>query len=155
MKLKHINGWSLLYWIIGINSAAVIAYMPTQNLSSAVGVSEMIQMSVRCTVPLLYLAFVASAYNILLPSKSSRWLLRNRRYIGLAYAASMGWQLFFILWMWTGHWEYYKGEVYLLSDILFQVPGYLIIFAMTITSFMPVRRKMSQKQWRFMHWTGI
>jgi len=70
----------------------------------------MIQMSVRCTIPLLYLVFVAAALNILMPTTFSRWLLRNRRYVGLAYAASVGWQLFFILWMWTGHWEYGVGN---------------------------------------------
>jgi DMSO/TMAO reductase YedYZ heme-binding membrane subunit len=67
----------------------------------------------------------------------------------------MGWQLFFILWMWTGHWEYYTDEVYLLGDIVFQVPGYLVILAMTITSFHPVRRRMSPTLWRVLHKTGI
>jgi DMSO/TMAO reductase YedYZ heme-binding membrane subunit len=155
LKSKHLNGWSLLYWMIGINSAAVIAYMPTQDLSGPVGVSEMIQMTVRWSVPLLFLAFATPAMNILFPSKFTRWLLRNSRSIGLSYAAAMGWQLFFILWMWAGHWEYYTGEVYLLGDIIFQVPGYLVIFAMTITSFAPVRRRMSAGQWRVLHKMGI
>lgn len=155
LKSKLFNGWPLLYWIVGINSAAVIAYMPMQDLSGPLGVSEMIQMSVRCSVPLLYLAFAASAINTLFPGKFSRWLLRNRRYIGLSYASSMGWQLFFIIWMLAGYWEYYVEEVYLLSDLVFQVPGYLFIFAMTITSFHAVRRKMSQTQWHVLHRTGI
>ena len=155
LKSKHLNGWPLLYWIVGINSAAVIAYMLTQDLSEPVGVSEMIQMTVRCSVPLLYLAFAASAMKVLFPSKFTRWLLRNRRSIGLSYAAAMAWQGFFILWMWTGHWEYYTEEVYSLEDILFQGPGYLIIFAMTMTSFLPVRRRMNPMHWRVLHKTGI
>ena len=155
LKSKHLNGWSLFYWIAGINSAAVIAYMPTQDLSLPTGISEMIQMSVRCTVPLLFLAFATSAMAVLFPGKFTRWLLRNRRSIGLSYAAAMAWQLFFILWMWTGHWEYYTGEVYLLGDIILQGPGYLTILAMTITSFHPVRRRMSLRQWRVLHKTGM
>jgi DMSO/TMAO reductase YedYZ heme-binding membrane subunit len=155
LKSKHLNGWPLLYWIAGINSAAVLAYMPTQDLSGPVGVSEMIQMTVRCSVPLLYLAFAASAMKVLFPSKFTRWLLRNRRSIGLSYAAAMAWQGFFILWMWTGHWEYYTEEVYSLEDILFQGPGYLIIFAMAMTSFFPVRRRMNPMLWRALHKTGI
>jgi hypothetical protein len=115
----------------------------------------MIQMSVRCSVPLLYLAFVTSAMKVLFPSKFTRWLLRNRRSIGLSYAAAMAWQLLFILWMWAGHWDYYAEEVYLLEDILFQVTGYTFIFAMTITSFFPIRRRMSPMQWRVLHKTGI
>jgi len=155
LKSKHLNGWPLFYWIAGINSAAVIAYMPTQDLSEPVGVSEMIQMTVRCTVPFIYLAFAASSLNILFANRITQWLLRNRRSIGFSYAAAMAWQLFFILWMWTGHWEYYTEEVYTLEDILFQVSGYMFIFAMTITSFHPVRRKMSLMQWRVLHKTGI
>jgi sulfoxide reductase heme-binding subunit YedZ len=155
LKSKHLNGWPLLYWIAGINSAAVIAYLPTQNSAAPEGISEMIQMSVRCTIPLLYLAFSASALKALYPSLFTKWLLRNRRSLGIAYAASMAWQLFFILWMWTGHWEYYTEEVYSLEDIIFQVGGYSFIFLMTITSFIPVRRRMSLLQWRVLHKTGI
>ncbi len=155
LKSKYLNGWPLLYCIVGINSLAVIAYMPTQDLSGPVGVSEMIQMTVRCSVPLLFLAFATSSMKVLFPSNVTRWLLRNRRYVGLSYAAAMGWQLFFILWMWMGHWDYYTDEVYLLEDIVFQAPGYLFIFAMTITSFLPVRRRMSSTLWRVLHKTGI
>jgi len=155
LESKNLNGWRLLYWIAGVNSVAVIAYSATQDLSGPSGVSEMIQMSVRCTVPLLYLVFVASALNVVAPGTFSRWLLRNRRYFGLSYAATMCWQLVFILWMWAAHWEYYTEEVYDLEDIIFQAGGYLIIFAMTITSFLPVRRKMTLLQWQVLHKTGI
>jgi sulfoxide reductase heme-binding subunit YedZ len=155
LKIEPINGWPVLYWIAGLNSAAVVAYMPTQNLSEAVGVSEMIQMSVRCSVPLLYLAFVASSTRVVFPSTFSVWLVRNRRYIGLSYAASMAWQLFFIFWMWLGHWDYYTEKVYLLEDIINQVSGYSLLVAMTITSFLTVRRRMNRTHWRILHKVGI
>ena len=102
--------------------------MPTQALSESSGVSEMIQFSVRCCVPLLFLAFAASSINVLLASSAaSRWLLRNRRYIGLSFAAGMAWQLFFILWMLVEHFDYYIAEVYRLPDLVFQIPGYLFL----------------------------
>lgn len=155
LKSRQLNGWPLFFWIAGTNALAVTAYMWTQDLDSPTGVSEMIQMSVRCSVPLLYLAFAASSVHILWRSDFSRWLMRNRRSLGIGYAAAMAWQLFFIVWMWTRHWGYYTNEVYSLQDILFQVPGYLFIFAMTITSFYPVRRRMSTMQWRVLHKMGI
>jgi len=43
----------------------------------------------------------------------------------------------------------------LLSDIVIQIPGYVFLIAMTLTSFMPVRRKLSSKQWRTLHTTSI
>ena len=59
----------------------------------------MIQFTVRCSVPWLYLAFAASSLVVVFPGESSRWLMRNRRYIGLCFATGMGWQLTFIVWM--------------------------------------------------------
>ena len=155
LRSRSLNDWPLFYWIAAINSVAVLAYLPTQDLSGPLGVSEMIQFSVRCCVPLLYLAFVASSINVLAPSDFSRWLLRNRRSIGLAFAAGMGWQLLFILWMLFGHRAYFMEEVYWLPDLVFQVPGYFVLFAMVITSFHPVRRRMSRRAWRALHWVGI
>ncbi len=115
----------------------------------------MLQLSVRCSVPWLYLAFAASSIHMLFPSEFSRWLLRNRRIIGLCFAAGMAWQLAFILWMVTGYWGYYVDEVYLFSDVAVQIPGYVFLIAMTLTSFRPVRRKLSAKQWRTLHKGGI
>ena len=155
LKSKHLNDWPLFYWIAALDSAAVVAYLPTQDLSTPVGVSEMIQCSVRCCVPFLYLAFAASSINVLASSPFSRWLLRNRRYIGLSFAAGMGWQLLFILWMLLGHREYFMEEVYWLPDLIFQVPGYLFLFAMGVTSFHPIHRKMNGRVWRALHWVGI
>jgi len=155
LKSKHLNDWPLFYWIAALDSAAVIAYLPTQDLSTPVGVSEMIQCSVRCCVPFLYLAFAASSINVLASSPFSRWLLRNRRYIGLSFAAGMGWQLLFILWLLLGHSEYFMEEVYWVPDLIFQIPGYFLLVAMVVTSFHPVRRKMNRRAWRALHWVGI
>ena len=67
----------------------------------------MIELSVRCAVPLLFVAFAASSVNVLFPGLFGRWILRNRKFIGLSFAAAMAWQLFFILWMVTQYTEYY------------------------------------------------
>jgi len=125
------------------------------DLNRAEDISSLIQLSVRCSVPWLYLAFAASALQLLFPGAFTRWLMRNRRIVGLCFAGGMAWQLVFILWMVTGFWKYYVDDVYLFSDIIVQIPGYLFLIAMTLTSFMPVRRRLSSKQWRTLHMTGI
>jgi DMSO/TMAO reductase YedYZ heme-binding membrane subunit len=55
----------------------------------------------------------------------------------------------------TQYWSYYIGEVYLFADIAVQIPGYVLLIAMTLTSFKPVRRKLSGRQWRVLHKGGI
>ena len=129
--------------------------MAGADLSSPTGISSLLQLSVRCSVPWLYLAFAASSIHLLFPGELSHWLLRNRRILGLCFAAGMAWQLTFILWMLTGHWVYYVDEVYLLADLAVQIPGYLFLIVMTLTSFRPVRRRMRPVHWRVLHKSGI
>jgi len=129
--------------------------MTRVDLSNPDDISSMIQVSVRCSVPWLYLAFASSSIQALFPSPFGRWLIRNRRYIGLSFAGGMAWQLFFILWMVIGYNDYYANEVFVDIDLLIQVLGYMSLTAMTVTSFMPVRRKMSPRQWRTLHIVSI
>ncbi|MCH8135010.1 MAG: hypothetical protein IIB77_03410 [Proteobacteria bacterium] len=107
LKAKIINGWNLWLLITVPISAVVVIGMVRTDLGSAKGVSSMIQLSVRHAVPLLFVAFAASSVQVLFPGAFGRWLLRNRSFIGLSFAAAMGWQLTFILWLVTVHSEYY------------------------------------------------
>ena len=67
----------------------------------------------------------------------------------------MAWQLFFILWMVTQHTEYFVEEVYDLSDVIEGVGGYLLLISMVLTSFKFGRSRLSAKQWKFLHKSGI
>ena len=129
------NGWRLFVFIVIPICIAVLIAMTRVDLSTPWGISAMIQLSVRLAVPWLFLAFAASSLVTVLPSSFSRWILRNRRIIGLCFTAGMAWQLVFILWMLIGYWDYYVEEAYSFYDLAEQLPGYLILFAMTATSF--------------------
>lgn len=155
--LKHegMNGWNLFWLIAGPISIAMVVAMSGRDLSDAVSVSSMIQLSVRCAVPLLYLAFAASSIRALFPGPWSRWMLRNRKYLGLSFAAAMAWQAFFILWLVTIHTDYYVKEVYVLRDAIEGVTGYLFLIAMTVTSFPWGRKHLNPRQWRLLHLSGI
>jgi hypothetical protein len=155
LKSKIINGWNL-WWLITIPiSAVMVIAMVRVDLTSAKGVSSMIQLSVRHAVPLLFVAFAASSVQVLFPGAFSRWLLRNRKFIGLSFAAAMGWQLTFILWLVTVHSEYYVSEVYVLSDVVEGVSSYAFLLAMVLTSFKFGRSRLTPKQWKLLHTTGI
>ena len=155
LNSNALNGWSLFSLITVPISLTLVMAMATADLSSATGVSSLLQLSVRCSVPWLYVAFAASSIHMLFSTEFSRWLLRNRRIFGLCFAAGMAWQLTFILWMLIVHWGYYVDEVYLFADVAVQLPGYVLLIAMALTSFRPVRRKLSPKQWRTLHKGGI
>lgn len=152
---KALNGWNLWALISVPISLAIVAMITTRDLSRPDDISSMIQFSVRCSVPWLYLAFAASSLKILLPGPFSRWLLRNRKNIGLCFAAGMAWQAFFILWMVGGYFSYYVEDVYLLEDLVIQVPAYMFLIAMTLTSFRRWSSRISPRQWKLLHKSGI
>ncbi len=155
LQHKIVNGWNL-YWLITTPiSIAVVIAMSGVDLSLAENVSSMIQFSVRCSVPLLYVAFAASSLQVVFPSLLSRWLLRNRKMVGLSFATSMAWQLLFILWLVGIHTQHYVAEVYLLSDAIEGVVGYAFLFAMVLTSFKFGRSRLSNKQWKLLHRSAI
>ena len=150
-----INGWNLFWLITAPISLVMVLAMMRVDLSSAKGIRSMIQLSVRCAVPCLYLAFAASSLNAVFPGSFSRWLLRNRKIVGLCFAAAMAWQLTFILWLVGIHTEYYVNDVYVLSDVVEGVVGYTFLIAMVLTSFKFGRSRLTPKQWKLLHRSGI
>ena len=155
LKSKLINGWNL-FWLISAPISLLIFQAAMRiDLSAADAVSSMIQLAVRCAVPWVFVAFAASSMQVMFPGSFSRWLLRNRPMFGLSFAAAMGWQLLFILWLVGIHTEYYVDEVYVLSDAVEGVVGYAFLIAMTLTSFKFGRQLLSQKQWKLLHTSGI
>ena len=138
------DSWNLFWLIAVLLSIAVVTVMSQLDLSRAENISSMIQFSVRCSVPFLYLAFAASSLQAVSASSFSRWLLRNRKIVGLCFAAGMAWQLLFILWMVVGHTIYYMDDVYVMSDAIEGVVGYLFLIAMVLTSFKFGRRYLSR-----------
>jgi len=157
LKSKRFNDWPLFYMIAAVNSLAVIGYMPTQDLTVPRGLSEMIQCTVRVSVPLLFIAFASSSMTLFAPKPLRIWLLRNRRYFGVGFAAGFAWQLVFIIWLAIGHPEYYAENVFdgVQSFVIYRLGPYVFLTAMTITSFHSIRRKMNRRVWHAMHWVGI
>jgi len=155
LKNKAINEWGLFWLITAPISIAMLIAMAGADLRSGPGVSSMIQVSVRCAVPWLYLAFAASSMQILFPGPFSLWWSRNRKYFGLCFAAAMAWQGLFIVWMTTVFNDYYVNEVYLLRDAIEGTIGYAFLFLMTVTSFVAFRKRLQPKTWKLLHKSGI
>jgi len=155
LKSKRVNGWNLFWLITAPISLVMVLAMLCTDLASAEGVSSLIQLSVRCAAPLLFLTFAASSLQVVFPGSFSRWLLRNRKFVGLCFAAAMAWQAIFIVWLTTIHKDYYVNEVYVLSDVIEGLIGYTFLVAMVLTSFKFGRSRLSPRQWRLLHKGGI
>lgn len=153
-RYLSVEKWDLFFLIVGIASLGVlICWAITEHVGEQ-QYRYMIRISVRCAWPILLLAFVASSVRQLWPGAVSNWLLRNRKYVGLAFSAVMLWQVYFIVLLYAIAEEVFPpgiGQWFLYSDLL----GYTLLLAMSVTSFDRIKAKVKPRAWRNLHKTGI
>lgn len=81
------RGWAITGWItLGIlvlNALLLLVFGWNEE-----GLRVVVRSTARSSVLLFALAFSASSLYLLRPSRSAGWLLKNRRYLGVAFAAS-------------------------------------------------------------------
>ena len=145
----RLNSWSL-FWVLALAaSAANLLSLPQADFHSARGMSPIILRSVRFALPLFLAAFAASSLALLLPSAGSRWLLMNRRYVGLAFAFGMTWHFSFVAYtLWT------FGNPLNAKATALDVVGFLSLLLLTLTSFRLFARRLTPLNWRRLHKTG-
>ncbi len=152
---SSLNDWPLFYLVAGLTFAVICVGLVVIGVSTPEATVTMIRSSVQLASPWIFLAFVARPLVQLYPSDFSHWLLRNRRYIGLSFAAGFAWQAVFIAVLLTLYPDYYWQVLHNTADLVLRMLSYLLLLALTITSFYPVRRAMCPKDWRILHLVGI
>lgn len=150
----YMDRWRLFAVIVAINSAAVLAAIPIFDLSSLDGALAFIRHTVRCSIPVFILTFVASSLATLWPNKLTRWLLVNRRYVGLAFAAAFSWQLVAIAWL-SNVEPGFLTRTLGLKGLVGGSGPYVVLAALVLTSFRPVARIVSAANWRRLHKAGM
>jgi methionine sulfoxide reductase heme-binding subunit len=149
MKFK-LNAWSL-FWVLALaTSVATLLGLSDADFHSARGMHPIILRSVRCALPLFLVAFTASSLATLWPSAGTRWLLANRRYIGLAFAFAMAWHFSFVAYT---IWSF--GNPLNAKATALDVIGLVFLLLLTLTSFSPVAGRLSRANWRRLHKIGV
>ena len=117
------------------------------------GVRMVIRFTARTSLLFFCLAFSAAALARLVPNAYTRWQLRNRRYLGLAFAASHALHAGAIL-------AFAKMDpagfamATSLASYVFGGVGYAFIIAMAATSFDRTAAAMGPRAWRLLHLVG-
>jgi len=150
-----LNGWLFFFLVVALNLAAILIGLTTTGLATPEAAVEMIRLSVQLASPWVFLAFIATPLSQLAPGEFANWLLRNRRYLGLSFAAGFGWQAVFIGVLLARHNTYYWEELHNDVDLFLRMISYVFLFALTVSSFFPVRRRMRREHWRYLHLVGI
>lgn len=155
LQHKAINQWRL-FWLVSVPmSLMMIIEMMGVDLTDAAAVSHMISYSVRWAVPIIFLVTATSALQVLFPGPLPKWLLRNRKYIGMCFAVAMAWQGLFIFMMSNFFRDYYFAEIFYLRDELEGSTGYIFLAMMVVTSFKFGRKPLNAKQWKLLHKSGL
>lgn len=151
-KLK-IEGWPLLGWLallLGLITALVLFYFGVGEPGLRAG----IRVTARTSFALFLPAFVASSCVALLPSAGTKWLLRNRRAIGVAFAVSMALHGALILSLATGYSRSFFATVQPTSLIGGGI-GYVFIALMALTSFDRTAAWIGRRAWKILHKVGM
>ena len=118
LQYRLLNGWPLFFLIAAVTFAAMVTAYLLIGVDTPEPAVNIIRLSVQLASPWVFLAFVARPMTQLFPGNLSKWLLRNRRYFGLSFAAGFGWQAVFIGVLLALHNAYYWKEMHNDIDLL-------------------------------------
>jgi len=145
-----LKSWRLFGVLALAISTADCMGLTHADFHSLRGTEFIVWYTVICALPCLLIAFTASSLAIMWPSRATRWILANRRYIGLAFAFGMSWHFLFVAYFLVTF-GYHMRAIDLTLDII----GLCFLIAMTLTSFPRFARRLSVANWRRLHRTGI
>lgn len=119
------------------------------------GLRAGIRATARAGVAVFSLTFAASSIHALFRGGlGGKWLMRNRRWLGLGYAATMGMHLSLIVALALGHSASFRDGVSVTTLVGGGV-GYLLLLAMVVTSFDGPTKRLGRTWWRRLHLAGM
>jgi len=146
------EGWRLLA-VLTLSLIALSFWIASMRQFEVEGVRMVIGFTARSSLLLFCLAFSAAALARLWPNAWTRWQRRNRRYLGLSFAASHAIHAVAIV-------AFAKmdpvGFALATSpaSYIFGGIGYAVIIAMSATSFDRTAALMGPRAWRALHLVG-
>lgn len=146
------DGWRL-FALLSLTLLALSVWIAGMRGFEVDGVRMVIRFTARTSLLLFCLAFSAAALALLWPNKSTRWLRRNRRYLGVSFAASHAIHLAAIAAFAAMDPAGYAVATSI-SSYVFGGIGYAFIAAMTMTSFDRTAAAIGARAWRRLHLVG-
>jgi DMSO/TMAO reductase YedYZ heme-binding membrane subunit len=147
------SGWKLFTALAGLTlfmtAVVLLSYPP-----GADGLRSAIRATARSSFTLFLLAFLASSVVTFLPGSGSRWLLRERRYVGLAFAFSHTVHGLLIYRYAQQFPELFWAGRTVTSSLPGSI-GYLFLLLLTVTSFKAPMRLLGGRAWKALHSTGM
>jgi DMSO/TMAO reductase YedYZ heme-binding membrane subunit len=151
-RQNWVEGWRLLA-VLTFSLIVLSLWIASMRQFEVEGVRMVIRFTARSSLLLFCLAFSAAALARLWPNAWTRWQRRNRRYLGLSFAASHAIHATAIVAFAkmdpAGFAEATSAASYVFGGI-----GYAFITAMSATSFDRTAALLGPHAWRALHLTG-
>ena len=146
------EGWRLLA-VLTLVLAGLSVWIAGMRQFEVEGVRMVIRFTARSSLMLFCLAFGAGALARLWPNAWTRWQRRNRRYLGVSFAASHGIHAIAIACFAAMDPLDFMAATSTASYVFGGI-GYAFIIAMTATSFDHTALAIGQRAWRILHLVG-
>ncbi|WP_158005753.1 ferric reductase-like transmembrane domain-containing protein [Tardiphaga robiniae] len=147
------EGWRLLA-VLSLVLVVLSIWIAGMRAFEVDGIRMVIRFTARSSLLFFCLAFAASALTLLWPTSGTRWLRRNRRTLGLTFAASHAIHAVAIICFAVMTPTDYAAATTPASYIFGGI-GYAFIIAMAATSFNRSAAAIGPRAWRILHTTGI
>ncbi|HUQ05309.1 MAG TPA: hypothetical protein VM261_22555 [Kofleriaceae bacterium] len=141
---------SLERWLI-LGAAAVLLAV---EVAASADLRAILRATARTSAAWFLLAFVARPLVVLGVARPGKWLLRNRRYLGLAMAISHGGHLVAIVALARAEGRIFWDKVST-STLVGGGFGYVLLAAMVATSWDGAQAWLGRRRWRALHLTGM
>ena len=146
------ESWRLLA-VLTLSLIALSLWIASMRQFEVEGVRMVIRFTARSSLLLFCLAFSAAALARLRPNAWTRWQRRNRRYLGLSFAASHAIHAVAIL-VFANMDPAGFAQATSTASYIFGGIGYAVIIAMSATSFDRTVALMGPRAWRALHLVG-
>ena len=148
MSWTSLRGWSLVGWTaLAAGILTFVAYAGAGG--DREGLSAAMRWTARLSGSLFLLAFSASSLWQLWPSPRTRYLLSNRRYLGISFGVAHAWHLSVVI-AFVRRPEFEPEPVGLAFGLL----TVAFIAAMLATSFDTTAAWLGARRWKLLHTTG-
>lgn len=146
------EGWRLLA-ALALSLIVLSLWIASMRQFEVEGVRMVIRFTARSSLLLFCLAFSAAALARLWPNAWTRWQRRNRRYLGLSFAASHAIHaVAIVVFAWMDPASF--AEATSAVSYIFGGIGYACIIAMSATSFDRAAALIGPRAWRTLHLAG-
>jgi len=145
------EGWRL-FGLMAVLLTALFAGAFAGFGTDEAGLRALVRLTARASFLVFVPVYVAAPLRRLWPAPASRWLVRNRRHLGLSFAWAHGLHALAI-----GMLALLLGDAFEVDPATLVVGGfaYALLAGMALTSFDRTARWLGPRRWRILHRTGL